>query len=291
VAEREDRLGYAALAKRGACTITSERGVGSRNIQGDDDAESGDGKMYRKSSRTLRQWADEYCASDKIFKEFTFEKVMYGWKMSALTAAIRESVVKSHTFSGHTSTVTVTFTTSRSKIHIRPDTHLSRILSNKWLVVLLWVLMIYPFIWLFRRYHPRGGGRWEISGTAFPLKGWRHLDDSVAGESAEEYRARRAKILQDRGIASEVEGERVLKKTERGVSCLVGMREGEWFRRWEETIEHCSRSKMISQTPLTRPFRSVAHRLDGYTVASSSSGSGSSTSPAFPSAQLQALSL
>lgn len=28
-----------------------------------------------KSSRTLRQWADEYCASNKLLKEFTYEKV------------------------------------------------------------------------------------------------------------------------------------------------------------------------------------------------------------------------
>lgn len=28
-----------------------------------------------QSSKTLRQWADEYCASDKLLKEFTYTKV------------------------------------------------------------------------------------------------------------------------------------------------------------------------------------------------------------------------
>ena len=28
-----------------------------------------------KSSKTLRQWADEYCASDKLLREFTYKKV------------------------------------------------------------------------------------------------------------------------------------------------------------------------------------------------------------------------
>lgn len=28
-----------------------------------------------ESSRTLREWADEYCASDKLLKEFTYTKV------------------------------------------------------------------------------------------------------------------------------------------------------------------------------------------------------------------------
>ena len=31
-----------------------------------------------KSSQTLREWADEYCASDKVLKEFTYEKVVVG---------------------------------------------------------------------------------------------------------------------------------------------------------------------------------------------------------------------
>ena len=32
------------------------------------------GPVYR-SSRTVRQWADDYCASDKLLKEFMYEKV------------------------------------------------------------------------------------------------------------------------------------------------------------------------------------------------------------------------
>lgn len=32
------------------------------------------GPVYR-SSRTVRQWADDYCASNKLLKEFMYEKV------------------------------------------------------------------------------------------------------------------------------------------------------------------------------------------------------------------------
>jgi hypothetical protein len=32
------------------------------------------GPVY-ESSRTVRQWADDYCASDKLLKEFVYEKV------------------------------------------------------------------------------------------------------------------------------------------------------------------------------------------------------------------------
>lgn len=30
-----------------------------------------------KSSKTVREWADEYCASPKILKEFTYTKVRW----------------------------------------------------------------------------------------------------------------------------------------------------------------------------------------------------------------------
>ena len=30
-----------------------------------------------ESSKSLRQWADEYCASDKLLKEFTYTKVCF----------------------------------------------------------------------------------------------------------------------------------------------------------------------------------------------------------------------
>lgn len=30
-----------------------------------------------KSTKTIREWADEYCASDKMLKEFTYQKVLF----------------------------------------------------------------------------------------------------------------------------------------------------------------------------------------------------------------------
>jgi len=42
-----------------------------------------------KSSMSLRQWADEYCASPKYLKEFVYDQVLYGWDMQQLEDAIR----------------------------------------------------------------------------------------------------------------------------------------------------------------------------------------------------------
>ena len=34
-----------------------------------------EGEIQLKSSRTVRQWCDDYCASDKLLKEFVYTKV------------------------------------------------------------------------------------------------------------------------------------------------------------------------------------------------------------------------
>ena len=143
-----------------------------------------------KSSKSLRQWADDYCASPKYLKEFVYDqvssrlqvvttecltqqKVLYGWDMQELEDAIR-SKIKSTPYNG---SLEVDFIMHRSKIYIRPDNKLSRMLSNKWLKFLSIILLIFPFIWLFKRFHSRGGGRWEVCGGAYPLKRWVPLDD------------------------------------------------------------------------------------------------------------------
>lgn len=38
-----------------------------------------------KSSKTLREWADEYCATDKLLKEFTYEKVHTALPFATIT--------------------------------------------------------------------------------------------------------------------------------------------------------------------------------------------------------------
>jgi hypothetical protein len=73
------------------------------------------GPVYR-SSRTVRQWADDYCASDKLLKEFVYEKVrmtavcqvqantansqvVYGWSIADLRKSI-EILIRSTHYTG-----------------------------------------------------------------------------------------------------------------------------------------------------------------------------------------------
>ncbi|OSD03386.1 hypothetical protein PYCCODRAFT_1365742 [Trametes coccinea BRFM310] len=192
------------------------------------------------SSMTIRDWADEYCASDKLLKEFIYTEVVYGWDIAnlkeAITAAIR---------SVYSSTITVDFELSHHKIRIRPDNRLARALSNKWIKFLLWILLIYPFIWLYKRFGRRGGGRWEVCGGACALKTWR------------------APIGGAEPPPPEARNDGRWKNTPDGLLHLVGEREGEWFQRWEGPIRNAVLRKVQSKTPLEF-VNTSARALDGY---------------------------
>ncbi|KAI0031147.1 hypothetical protein K488DRAFT_25836, partial [Vararia minispora EC-137] len=157
-----------------------------------------------QSSWTLRQWADDYCSSDKIFKEFVFEKMIYGWKIGVLTSAIRSAIQSTN----YTGSISISFDKRLARVIIRRDGGFHRLLSSIWFRILLWILLIYPFIWLFKRFHPQGYGKWAVAGSAHALTRFYANGPPPVGQSA--------------GTAGHAQPE--------------GLREGEWFKRWEETI-------------------------------------------------------
>jgi hypothetical protein len=95
---------------------------------------------------------------------------------------------------------------------VRPDRTISRAISNPCLKFLLIITFIYPCIWLFQRFYWRGGGRWGVGGSAYTLRG----------------RARMA--------GSGVTGRREGEEGAGGGSSVIGESEGEWMRRWENSI-------------------------------------------------------
>jgi hypothetical protein len=106
-----------------------------------------------------------------ITRLIDLSQTVYGWSTSALTAALN------HTIADAPSSATafyVDFDLTQTKIIIRPDTRLARLMSlrNKshWWTALLWLTLVYPILWLFRRYASHGGGRWEVCGGAYALK-------------------------------------------------------------------------------------------------------------------------
>lgn len=134
-----------------------------------------------------------------------------------------EDLIRSTNFTGD---LHIMFETTAASVSIRPDTSLSRALSNTWVIVLLWITLIYPFIWLFRRFSKHGGGKWEVCGAAYSLK-----SPPV--------------MMQD------------------GSQMDRGMKEGAWFKQWSNTILNATRSKTVDSKPLV--YRAEASQvLDGY---------------------------
>jgi hypothetical protein len=241
-----------------------------------------------RSSKTLRQWADEYCASPKYLKEFVYKKVLescaipffcfvfdnlsppphtqvlYGWNMQQIEFAIR-STIESSPYNGSLEIVTTPY---GSKVYIRPDNAVSRMLSNKWLKFLSIILLIFPFIWLFKRFHSRGGGRWEVCGGAYPLKQWVPIDseEEITSDPLPPYNPFSTSAALTRTTTQSATR---YMQTPTGPKKLLGLKEGEWFRNWEGVIIRAVIGSYQSPIPLSNsrqisglPVRSFD--LDGY---------------------------
>ncbi|KAF8560332.1 hypothetical protein OG21DRAFT_1502637 [Imleria badia] len=218
-----------------------------------------------KSSWTLRQWADDYCSSRKSLKEFEYHKVVYGWNFDALKAATRSVIISTH----YAGDLEVSFETSNSIISVRSHNHLSRALSNGWIKFLLIITFIYPFLWLFRRFHRRGGGIWRVCGGAYALK----RIEQVTSTSPQEYAgdcntcespfldAPPADNIRYSGRASGSTG------LSQARSKVVGLREGAWFRQWEGPIRRAVLNRLQEREPLVAGDggpTSPTILLDGY---------------------------
>ncbi|KAF8677445.1 hypothetical protein RHS04_06164 [Rhizoctonia solani] len=279
----DDEPAYRGRMKREVLTDTGRYQSDSpRRITPSDEA------MPDRSELTLRQWADRYCTSNKSMKSFKFRKVVYGWNTEKLAQVVRSSI-RAITYC-RTPTITVKFITSASEIDIRPPSTISCALSKTWAVFLLWLTLIYPFIWVYKRLR---GGRWEVAGSAFPLRTWKHCRDSIRGESAEIYRQRTSKEATDNSTsltnersASDGTDHRILTETSNGVSQLIGLSERDWFLTWEPTIKQCVFDRTQRATPIVTPYHMptpafIDPRLS--TVGqSTSSGTQSVHGPAMP---------
>jgi hypothetical protein len=221
-----------------------------------------------RSSKTLRQWADEYCESPKYLKEFTYEKKLYGWNFQQIESAVR-STIEATPYRG---SLTVRFASHGRYVFIRPDNKVSRMLSNKWLKFLSIILLVFPFIWLFKRFHSRGGGRWEVCGGAYPMKLWVPAesphDIEAAALAGERLPAYSDSLTPSPGSWSPWtrSPSNLYMQTPSGPMKLLGQKEGEWFRQWEGAITRAVLTGYQSPIPLPSSTSSPAavQLLDGY---------------------------
>jgi hypothetical protein len=109
---------------------------------------------------------------------------------------------------------------------VRPDRAISRAISNPWLKFLLIITLIYPCIWLFKRFYWRGGGRWCVGGSAYALR-------------------RRGGVEEGEGGSSVIGGG--------GGRAVIGESEGEWIKRWENTIRRSVIDRRADSVGLIEP--------------------------------------
>ena len=165
--------------------------------------------------------------------------------MQQIKSAI-QSTIKS---AGYNETLHIKVTPYGSKVYIRPDNAVSRMLSNKWLKFLSIILLIFPFIWLFKRFHSRGGGRWEVCGSAYPLKQWVPVDpeEEINSDPFKLPPYKPTTVTNQRTQGST----RYNMQTLTGPKKLLGVTEGEWFRNWEGVIFRAVIGRYQSRIPLT----------------------------------------
>ena len=194
----------------------------------------------RPPSHSLRDWANQYIKSVKLLKDFKFRKEVYGWNYEHLHNAIMNTL---RVNCQARTQVRVEMTVTARKIHVQPYNIMSRMLSTTWVLVLLWIFLIYPLIiWPFKRFSSHGGGQWRIAGSAFAFTKWVHLPDSLPGEAPADYVSRHGGDIN------------ALRATPHGVQRIVGLRDGDFFALWQETIARLVRQSRTDQTPLTEPL-------------------------------------
>jgi hypothetical protein len=227
------------------------------------------------SNRSLRDWADEYCASSVHLKEFIFTKHVYNWNVTSIQAALESHIAKSYdTRLVQSGAIIVSVETSADKVYIRPDNGLSRALSNKWIKFFLVITLIYPFIWVYMRF---GGGAatWDVCGAAYAMKKYLPLDgtEELSDEGQGQGRPSSSSHGSDGESSSTPTREPPLRivRTPQGPRKVLGTREGEWFKEWESTITDLVNRRYVSRIPLqglnpvtTRRGTMEAEMLDGY---------------------------
>ena len=182
------------------------------------------GATPQASSRSFEEWVTDYIRSKRIVKEFILRKEIYAWDLAALTTSL-EQLIRS---TGYSSSISVNFQTTPECVHVYSPNAVSRIFASYLWIFLTSIILVFPFLWMWRRWWPGAGGQWEVAGAAFRLKRWELVPGTGPGETEQGALGRLGGSL---GI-----GGARLRAGKEGVWVLKGVHEADWFRSWEESI-------------------------------------------------------
>lgn len=169
------------------------------------------------ASKTIANFAEEFCASWRPLREFRFQRTVYGWDFDDIEGRVRG--ILGRYLSGPNPKSSATVRLDVVEVVVRPKNILWTLLSNRILMFFLWITFIYPIlVWPIRKFIL--GGTWKVAGSSFAFVKYVHMEDSYPGETTAAYAARDtcSHALAD------------LKVTTRGVSALQGQRFSEWIR-------------------------------------------------------------
>nr|XP_031862237.1 uncharacterized protein CI109_002202 [Kwoniella shandongensis]KAA5529309.1 hypothetical protein CI109_002202 [Kwoniella shandongensis] len=209
----------------------------------------------------LKQWCEAFCADKGILKEFVLVKGVWGWDQAGLLTAVNSAIMST----GYpAANIQTSFDMSPTYVVVRPNNTLSRALGNTFIYFLLWITLIYPCIWIWKRVHPSGGGTWSLARASYAMKFYPPLPSTFPSETIDQARDRLPSLIKlHPEIPAGVEVK--FQYGPKGVHYLLGRKEGEWYREWEERIRMGVRTRFKGELQGgTVPGTSGTVDLDGY---------------------------
>ncbi|KAG8955966.1 hypothetical protein FRC04_006414 [Tulasnella sp. 424] len=167
-------------------------------------------------TKTLDEWAEEYCASWSPLKEFRFMRTVYGWDLAEVQRQVASSLAPCH--GGDDKKETVTVIIKGNEVVVRPKNLLWWIYGLGFFRILFYITLVYPFIlWPIKKFLL--ARCWKVAGSSFAFVRYEHLEDSKPGETVAQYIARVPQAPQAKD----------LKATSRGISKIVGQSFADWY--------------------------------------------------------------
>ncbi|BEJ13638.1 hypothetical protein CspHIS471_0308120 [Cutaneotrichosporon sp. HIS471] len=236
-------------------------------LGGREDEEALLSSQHGESETALRAWCDAYAADTGPMKSFKLTKTVYGWDIAALRKAIMGAIHSTGYIAEDDQSVVVDITVADGDIIVRPPNLCSKYyygwgVGHMIMMLLFWWAM--PLIWLWQRLDPRAGGPYEVSVAAYGMKVYPPLPNTFKNESVGQAQHRLASLFKTH---PEIPANPRLQRGPKGVHYLLGEREGQWFREWEERIRMAVRMRHVGELENPRVIDDGMEgpELDGYT--------------------------
>ncbi|KLT45980.1 hypothetical protein CC85DRAFT_239767 [Cutaneotrichosporon oleaginosum] len=235
-------------------------------LGGREDEEALISSQPAENDTALRAWCEAYTADSGPMKCFKLTKTVYGWDIAALRKAIMGAIHSTGYIAEDEQSITVDITVSEGDVVVRPPNFFSKYYygsgaAHVFLMMLFWWAV--PFLWLWQRLDPRAGGPYDVAVAAYGMKVYPPLPNTFKNESTEQAQHRLAALFKTH---PEIPANPRLQRGPEGVHYLLGEREGQWFREWEERIRMAVRMRHCGELENPRVIDDGMEgpELDGY---------------------------